>query len=130
MEAVNDHSGRARAAQAGRRGTEEAHAARCQPATAAEARAALRGDITGPEADWAIASYLARSAAALRHAPGPGRQGGGSGGGTVSTLAELVKAEDTADAQRRAVGRIPEVLRQPGAPPMTPTPGGKPPIRR
>jgi len=33
----------------------------------------------------------------------------------VSTLAELVKAEDTADAQRRAVGRIPEVLRQPGA---------------
>ena len=35
--------------------------------------------------------------------------------GTVSTLAELVKAEDAADAQRRAVGRIPEVLRQPGA---------------
>ncbi len=33
----------------------------------------------------------------------------------MSTLAELVKAEDAADAQRRAVGRIPEVLRQPGA---------------
>ena len=33
----------------------------------------------------------------------------------MSTLAELVKAEGAADAQRRAVGRIPEVLRQPGA---------------
>ena len=35
--------------------------------------------------------------------------------GPQPTLAELVKAEDAADAQRRAVGRIPEVLRQPGA---------------
>ena len=69
--------------QAGRRGTEEAHAARWRPASAAgNSRASsLRGDITGPEADWAIASYLARSAAALRHAPGPGRRGGGSAGG-------------------------------------------------
>jgi len=33
----------------------------------------------------------------------------------ASTLAALVKAEDAADAQRRAVGCIPEVLRPPGA---------------
>jgi hypothetical protein len=30
-------------------------------------------------------------------------------------LAELVRAENSADAERRAVGRIPEVLREPGA---------------
>jgi hypothetical protein len=33
----------------------------------------------------------------------------------VSTLAELARAENAADAQRRAVGRIPEALREPGA---------------
>ena len=31
------------------------------------------------------------------------------------TLAELVKAENAADAHRRAVAAIPEVLRPPGA---------------
>jgi hypothetical protein len=30
-------------------------------------------------------------------------------------LAELVRAESAADADRRAVARVPEVLRQPGA---------------
>jgi hypothetical protein len=30
-------------------------------------------------------------------------------------LAELVQAENRADADRRAVGRVPDVLRQPGA---------------
>ena len=33
----------------------------------------------------------------------------------MSTLAELVRAEDEADAQRRAVGSIPEHLREPDA---------------
>ena len=33
----------------------------------------------------------------------------------MATLAELVKAEDAASAQRRAFGRIPEHQRQPGA---------------
>jgi hypothetical protein len=31
----------------------------------------------------------------------------------MATLAELVKAEDAADAQRRAVARIPEHLKEP-----------------
>jgi len=30
-----------------------------RPATAAEVWAAIQGEITGPEADWLIASYLA-----------------------------------------------------------------------
>ncbi len=33
----------------------------------------------------------------------------------MTRLAELVQAENRADADRRAVGRIPDVLRQPGA---------------
>ena len=33
----------------------------------------------------------------------------------MATLAELVKAEDRADAERRAFGRMPEHLREPGA---------------
>jgi hypothetical protein len=31
------------------------------------------------------------------------------------SLAELVRAENSADADRRAVARVPEALRQPGA---------------
>ena len=33
----------------------------------------------------------------------------------MTTLAELAKAETAADAQRRAVGRVPEYLREPDA---------------
>ena len=33
----------------------------------------------------------------------------------MTRLAELVRAETAADADRRAVARVPDVLRQPGA---------------
>ena len=33
----------------------------------------------------------------------------------MSRLAQLVQAESRADADRRAVGRVPDVLRRPGA---------------
>ena len=33
----------------------------------------------------------------------------------MTRLAELVRAENSADSDRRAVARVPDVLRQPGA---------------
>jgi len=46
---------------------------------------------------------------------GSGPRRGEPGGRLMIRLAELVQAENRADADRRAVGRVPDVLRQPGA---------------
>jgi len=40
---------------------------------------------------------------------------GEPGGSLMIRLAQLVQAENRADADRRAAGRVPDVLRQPGA---------------
>lgn len=53
---------------------------------------------------------------AVRRRAGTGRLPGRDGGRFVSThLAELRQAADLADDDRRAIGRIPEVLREPAA---------------